>query len=419
MQMRLGKTLVCIRYAQKKKFKKVLVVAPVEGLWAWQRELGLEGETGTLLVGSRQERTKKLWSSDKCWNLINYEGLLSIQMELMKCHWDLIVLDESRRIANPKAKTSKAILHLPRKGESRIVLSGEPAPEGPLEYFNQFAFLNNCFLGSSNYWQFRQSFFRELAPHEWVPYPNRLEKLKTGIQEAAFFLNRKQAGIPDRKIYETRTLRFPQEIRKTYRGILDDFVARFGSRVDESTKWVPVQYMWLHQLSSGFLGEKLLWPGKVNELLELLNGELRNEQVVVWFKFNAPLFTVSKALKGKKITHGLIVGNENRLDREVSINRFRKGELRVLLCQVKCGKTAIDLSNSSTAVYFSNSYSLEERLQSEDRILNPKKREPLLYLDLVTEQSVEEDLLEVLRSKSGESKFYMSKLLQKLKDGSL
>lgn len=414
MEMRLGKTLVVIRFAKKRKFKRVLVVAPVEGLWAWQRELDLEGENADLLVGTREQRINKLWSSSQCWKLINYEGVLSIHEDLSRVHWDAIVLDESRRVANPKAKTSKAILHLPRHGECRMVLSGEPAPEGPLEYFNQFAFLTHSFLGSSNFWQFRNAFFREVAPHEWLPFPNRLERLKQGIREAAFFLNRKQAGIPDRKIYELRTLRFPPPIQKMYKGILDDFVASLDGKLFNSTKWVPVQYMWLHQLASGFLGEQMVWPGKVNQLLELLQGELRHEQVVVWFKFNAPLHAAAKALTGKKVTNGLIIGEETRAAREATINRFRRGELRVLLCQVKCGKTAIDLSNSSTAIYFANSYSLEERRQSEDRILNPKKREPLLYLDLVTEQSVEEDLVEVLKSKAGESRFYMSQLISKL-----
>ena len=424
MQMRLGKTIVCIRYVHGLLGTSTppyrfctLVVAPVEGLWAWKRELALEGVEPVVLVGSRAQRLRLLWGSPNArWFLINYEGFLSIQEELGQKRWDFCILDESRRIANPKSKTTKALLHMKDDGSTtRIVLAGEPAPESPLEYFTQYAFLNGEFCGCKNYWQFRNNFFHELAPHEWVPIPARLDSLKAAIRYNAFFLTRKQAGLRDNKIYETRALKFPPFIQKMYDEVKRDFLLTLHNKVVATTKWVPVQYTWLQQLSSGFLGEKLLWDGKIKQLIDLLEGELKNEQVVVWYKFNAPLFETSLQLSRRKIEHRKIVGEENRVDREASIDLFRAGSVRVLLCQVKCGKTALDLSNSSTAVYFSNSHALEERIQSEDRILNPAKHEPLLYLDLITEGTVEEDIVELLRDKKCEAQYFRSRLLNTLR----
>jgi SNF2 family DNA or RNA helicase len=425
MQMRLGKTIVCIRFVQGLRGTKyspdhspALVVAPVEGLWAWKRELGLEGEEPTVLAGSRAQRLRLLWGSpNQRWFLINYEGFLSIQEEINKKRWGFCILDESRRIANPKSKTTRALLNLRDDGSiTRIILAGEPAPESPLEYFTQYAFLEGQFCGCKNYWQFRNNFFTELAPHEWVPIPGRLDRLKKAIQENAFFLTRKQAGLRDNKIYETRVLKFPPSVQKMYEEIKRDFLLTINHKVMATTKWVPVQYTWLQQLSSGFLGEKLLWDGKIKQLIELLEGELKNEQVVVWYRFNAPLFETSKQLNRRNLNHRKIVGEESRDDREASINLFRAGSVRILLCQVKCGKTALDLSNSSTAVYFANSHSLEERIQSEDRILNPAKHEPLLYLDLITEGTVEEDIVELLQDKKCEAQYFRSRLLNKLRE---
>jgi SNF2 family DNA or RNA helicase len=423
MEMRLGKTIVCIRYvhglqgSQPTSGRSVsLVVAPVEGLWAWKRELALEGEEPTVLVGSRAQRLRLLWGHpNQQWFLINYEGFLSIQEEIKKKRWNFCILDESRRIANPKSKTTKALLRWNNWDMTRIALAGEPAPESSLEYFTQYAFLNGEFCGCKNYWQFRNNFFHELAPHEWVPIPGRLDRLKKAIQENAFFLTRKQAGLRNNKIYETRALKFPPSIQKMYEEIKRDFLLTLDHKVVATTKWVPVQYIWLQQLSSGFLGDKFLWDGKIKALFELLNGELKNEQVVVWYKFNAPLFETSRWLHFQGIDHRKIVGEESRDSREASIDLFRAGGVRILLCQVKCGKSAIDLSNSSTAVYFSNSHSLEERIQSEDRILNPAKHEPLLYLDLITEGSVEEDIVELLRDKKCEAQYFRSRLLNKLR----
>lgn len=408
VEMRLGKTLVAIRYAQNIVGKK-LVVCPTEGLWTWKRELEMEQKSYVVLRGTKEQR---LVPSKAEWHLINYESLLATP-ELLGRVWSMIVVDESRRMANPKAKVTRLLNSLPIT-QHRIVLSGEPAPESPLEYFEQLKFVNGNFMGAQNYWQFRNNNFREFGPHDWVMMPSKINRFKENLHEKSFILSRKQAGIPDKKIYEVRTLPLPPALRKTYDEVRKDFLASInGSEI--STKWVPVQYLWLHQISCGFLGEKLLWEGKVKSLLELLRGELAHEQVVVWFRFNAAIDLASRLLLQSSVQHARIVGAETRANREESINRFRSGELRVLLCQIKCGRSSIDLSNSSTAVYFSNSYSLEDRHQSEDRILNPVKKDPLLYIDLVTEKTVEEDILETLRLKGAEAKYFMSNLMQKLR----
>jgi SNF2 family DNA or RNA helicase len=423
MQMRLGKTLAAIRYVHRRYgFGKarVLVMAPVEGLWAWQRELRMEGVEPVVLTGTAKQRIQKLWTGGiSGWFLINYEGVRSIHDKLEVKRWDTVVLDESRSIANPKSKISKIVMKFPRHGESRMVLSGEPAPESPLEYFNQFAFVKGSFINFKSYWQFRHNFFRELAPHEWVPQPNRLERLKVEIQRNGFFMSRKQAGMPDAKVYEVRALEFPPEVRRIYEEILKQFRVTLEGKVVDSTKWIPVQYMWLHQLASGFIGEREIWNGKLKQIVALLGGELRKEQVVIWYKFNAPLKAQHVLLERLGVSHGCITGDEERTKREQNIDSFRRGDLRVLLCQVKCGKTSIDLSNSSTAIYFSNAHSLEERAQSEDRILDPVKRDPLLYLDIITKGTVDEDIVELLRDKKTQAKYFRSALINRIRENVL
>ncbi len=417
MQMRLGKTLVVIRYAQKQRFQRILVVAPLEGIWAWKRELGMEEEKFLVLHGIKPDARLSMARTRffvRCWFLVNYETLLSTP-ELLNEDWELVVLDESRRIANPQAKITKLVNKTPYHRTRRVVLSGEPAPESPLEYFEQYKFVHGTFLMCNNYWEFRNRYFRELAPHEFVPRPDKLDRLKAEIRECGFFLSRKEAGIPDKKVYETRTVELPPVLRIMYNGVLKDFVASMDGKILKDTKWVPVQYLWLNQIASGWLGEKFLWKGKQQLLIDLFQGELKKEQVVVWFRFNPALRYIYKQLKALGISVAKITGEESREEREAAINDFRAGRLRGLLCQIKCGKTAIDLSTSSTAIYFTNSYSLEERKQSEDRILNPKKREPLLYLDLVTEGTVEEDILEALRQKNADARFFTSRLINSLR----
>jgi hypothetical protein len=71
-----------------------------------------------------------------------------------------------------------------------------------------------------------------------------------------------------------------------------------------------------------------------------------------------------------------------------------------MLAQVKCGKFGLDWSVASTAIYYSNPYDMEDRAQSEDRIVSATKTEPVLYIDLITKDTIDEEVTEVLRDKN-------------------
>ncbi len=73
---------------------------------------------------------------------------------------------------------------------------------------------------------------------------------------------------------------------------------------------------------------------------------------------------------------------------------------------IQCGKFGLDLSAASTAIYYSNGFSHEDRAQSEDRIEHLRKREPLLFVDLVTRGSTDRTVLSLLRQKVSAGKFF-------------
>jgi len=54
---------------------------------------------------------------------------------------------------------------------------------------------------------------------------------------------------------------------------------------------------------------------------------------------------------------------------------------------------------ASPVIYFSNSYDLEIRLQSEDRAHRIGQKKPVTYIDLVTPYTIDEKILDALKSK--------------------
>ena len=86
------------------------------------------------------------------------------------------------------------------------------------------------------------------------------------------------------------------------------------------------------------------------------------------------------------------------------------------MLQQKIGKFGLNLSHASTAVYFSNGFSREDRIQTEDRIEHTHKKEPLLLIDLVCRNSIDQTIVKTLTRKESVSQYYLAeKIVEDMK----
>ena len=88
-------------------------------------------------------------------------------------------------------------------------------------------------------------------------------------------------------------------------------------------------------------------------------------------------------------------------ERQNIVEEFQKpdSELRFFIGQPKTGGYGITLTAANTVVYFSNSYDLEIRLQSEDRAHRIGQKKAVTYIDLVSPGTIDEKILAALRGK--------------------
>jgi SNF2 family DNA or RNA helicase len=153
---------------------------------------------------------------------------------------------------------------------------------------------------------------------------------------------------------------------------------------------------------------------KLDELCRLLKEDLRNEQVLVWFRFNAELMAAVKRLSELNIKVAYITGKVDKKNRPPIVKAFQSHVIQVLAMQVKCGRFGLDCSAADTAIYYSNPYDGEDRAQTEDRIVHPKKTKPLLLMDLITQGSIDEDVIRILKRKRLSSRQFMRTLISDL-----
>lgn len=428
LQMRLGKTLVAIRWAKKRLAGKpdpVLIVAPKPTWEAWEDECEAEQVVLMPLDGPVKERhlvaQEELDSLGPTWFITNYEGLFERKPRGVKSKkpwpsglavfpWSVVILDESTKIRMPKSQTSQVACAELARAKSKAILTGLPNPEGSLDYFQQFKFLYGRFLGCTNWFQFRSRYYEQFG-YDWNPKPGTLPLIRTRVDRQAYVLTRKQAGLGERKIYERRYVDLPEHVRAAMAEAERDFAIG-----DCETKWIPVVQNWLSQLTGGRGPHaEFHHDAKLDELVDLLTGELKKEPTVVWFWFNDQLRAADERLRAAGVSTVRLHGGVGRELRKERLRLCRQGKRRVALVQLRLGRFGLNYSFASTAIYFSNGYEHEIRAQSEDRIVHLQKKDPLLYVDLVARDSIDEDILDSLGSKAASAAVFRSKIIAKLK----
>ncbi len=411
-EMRLGKTTVAIRWTEHNDLKKVLVICPDTVKASWEKELRAEEVADEDIINLNQSgeaaRCGAAGQPGK-WCLITYSSVL-YGPAILDMAWDCVILDESTAIKNPQAQITKLLRKKRDLFKYRAVLSGMPDPESVLDYYEQMAFVWGSFMGCCDYWHFRRKYFAQFG-YDWQCSKATESRIRDAVGNLAFVMTRKQAGLGSRKIRQVLQVELNAEQKKILGQIRDGFEIEALSREDygEDTKWVPVKYQWESVVAGGFSPHGvLLSNAKTAAIIELLKGDLKNEQVVIWFRYTHEIRHTAAQLAKAGIAAVTFTGKDKS-----KASDFTNGSARVICAQARCGQYSLDWSCSSTAIYYSNWPDGQVRAQSEDRIVHPKKAEPLLYIDVVTKDTLDEDMIELLKNKKLTSRRFMEALAKR------
>ena len=150
--------------------------------------------------------------------------------------------------------------------------------------------------------------------------------------------------------------------------------------------------------------ENLVRALKNNRISELLNIlEEVDGKVIIWAIYRHDIKEITRVLSeryGKNAVESFFGDTLDR-DRQDIIDRFqdRESDLRFFVGNPKTGGYGLTLTASHTVIYYSNSYDLEVRLQSEDRAHRIGQTSKVTYIDLIAEKTVDEHIVKSLRNK--------------------
>jgi SNF2 family DNA or RNA helicase len=322
-----------------------------------------------------------------------------------------MAVDESTTIKTPNTKRTKSIIKVAREARYRRIATGSPVTKSPLDLYSQCEFLGPECLNSASFYAFQARYAilveRKLPTHTFkqiVGY-RRLDELQEKLNGFSFRVTKDEClDLPD-KVYTRRDVELTPEQKKYY----DQMKLMALALVDGnlmSTNNALTQLMRLHQICCGHVklddGQQIDIPNnRITELLSVL--EETNGKVIIWANYRRDIENIRLALQKEygMTSVATYYGDTEAEDRQNIVDQFQDpaSELRFFVGNPRTGGYGLTLTAAHTVIYYSNSFDLEVRLQSEDRAHRIGQTNKVTYVDLIAKDTVDEHIVKALRNK--------------------
>lgn len=334
--------------------------------------------------------------------------------ELNLIPWKAIVLDEAHKMKNPKSQQTRATWAVCRQEtvQFKYALTGTPIANAPHDLW---AILHAL---APEEWPSKTRYVDRYCLQSWNAFggldiiglrPDTAEEFYAVVDP--YFRRMPKALVLSHLPPVVRQTRFvemsPKQLR-AYEEMATSMVTRLDNGDTVITTNPIAQLTRLVQFSSAYAelndeGEvRLTEPSnKVDALIELVNDLDVHESVVVFAQSRQLVLLAQAALEKAGITTALIIGGQNDLERQANIDSFQNGDKQVILCTVQAGGVGVTLTRARILVFLQRDFSLVNNVQAEARVhrIGSEVHESVLIVDLVSEGTVDEHIIEVLVTK--------------------
>lgn len=429
-EMGCGKTLTSIAVIgelfRKKRIRRVLIVAPASVVAVWPKEFArfaLFPVQTEVMVGTAAKKVEALRRLAKIEDgsllaaVINYESVWRHDEDSDKsiigaiCDFapDMIICDESQRIKSPAAQQSKALHKLGGMARYKLILSGTPQANSPMDFWSQYRFLDTTVFGD-NYYSFRDKFavLGGFGGKKVVGIRNTNDLMRR-IHSIALRVTKEEAlDLPEQVFTERLCEMLPRE-KRIYRQVASDCFAELEEYNGEITAaMITTRLLRLQQITGGFCqldGEaapRAIGSGKLAALKELIEDLVIDggKKLVIFARFRPELEAIRRLLNKLKLGFVSVDGSVPVNERGELVDRFqREPDCLVFAAQVDSAGLGITLTAADTAVYYSCSFNYATYEQSLSRIHRIGQANRCTYIRLVCPDTIDERIYQALEDK--------------------
>jgi len=313
--------------------------------------------------------------------VINIEALSSkrgaaFAMEFVCRRDTLFAIDESSRIKTPNAARTRTCHKIAEKAKYRRILTGTPMTKSPMDLYSQMMALDPEILGYSSFYSFRNRYaiMGGYENKEIIAYQN-LDELSDRLEQYTYRVLKKDCLDLPEKLYQKLYVPHSKEQAAAYKNMASSMKTQLDGQEFEASI-VLTQLMMLQQVNANYLndedGEPVRLSNKnprIDALVELL--EQHDGKAIIWSRWRHEIEETVAALNQQfgRGAAAAFYGGVSSEDRTRIRQEFQQenADLRFFVGHPAAGGIGLTLTEASLVVYMSNTFSLEDRLQSEDR----------------------------------------------------
>lgn len=382
--MRWGKTKIAIDWANVMHLlhgaKRVLVVCPPTVLGVWPAEIEKHTPPGI----------------DLEWRVVNFEATYSRTYvrgrswyptendELLDYNADIVIVDESHKIGNPAAVTSRMVCQLGRRARFRLFMTGTMFHRKPFYVFGQAKFYDpTIFGGAFTSFKKRIAVFGGFGGYEIIRYQN----LKWMIRKLKPHVFMEKYVPPGEPVVNKLTYHLTGKGLSFYKEMNKEAVIEVRGH-EVMAPMVMTKHMRLQQIAGGWVkvgpkrylrvGDDALRFG-TERMIDYMENDIA--KVVIGCRFIPELYDAALAAKraGYRVLllHG---GIPKGRERDRRIRAFAStSQPCAIVCQLDTANMGIDLSAADTMLLWGLSESYVTHDQFTSRIERYDDDRTLVY----------------------------------------
>ncbi len=439
-------------FRQEQRLYRALIVCPNSVRLNWLREFERFCTVGgkvNIIKGGEIERMSQLIEAmlpeDECMFtacIISYDGMVRTWDAIGNIDWDLAVLDEAHYIKWPETKRAKMAMRLRDKARARMVLTGTPVCNTPLDLYSLFEFMGEGWSGFQSWKNFRDFYgvfnAAEGDAHRKLVGIQNLPFMKERLARTSFII-RKEEALPDlpEKVYDTYEVEMNASQAEAYQHLAESMLHEIEEQLENSeNKTITInniltQLLRLAQVTAGYIvWDEVIDPNsmetlraknieffspdpKLEALVEILKEKEPNQKTIVWSCFVPCIKTISERLTREGIDHVTFYGGTSDDERVEAERRFNYDpSCKVVVGNPAAGGVGLNLlgypphggenyeTNCDHVIYYAQNWSMVQRAQSEDRAHRRGTRTNVRITDLVVPDTIDEEIrVRVLKKK--------------------
>lgn len=359
--------------------KKVLIVAPlstVKVVWGKEIRHHLPHRAFELLVGSKEQRLRRLATPGTSFFVINHDGFSTISSHLEDI--DVVIYDEATALKTPGSRRFK-IFHnwALNKNIWMWLLTGTPIAQSPVDAWT-LARLIRSPRAPKSFTAFRDLVMMKVSTFRWVPRPEALDICQVVLQPSVRYSLEECKDIPD-TLYIGHECPLSDEQKRAFKEMKERAVLLAH---DVSAPNMAVALQKMLQICCGTVygneGDRvrLDFTGRYDMMKQVLSeigiephDTVGTEKVIIFVPFrgvqDALLELLQKDGYDVATVHGDVTGTARN---EIFDNFQNTNAPRVLLAHPKVAAHGLTLTRAKDIMWYAPIYSLEQYEQANARI---------------------------------------------------